>query len=204
MNKISNQTVRQYDKLASLYDKKHKYPTFWLKEQKLFKKLIKGRRIIDIGCGPARDGIFFAKNNFDYVGIDASKNMLKIARKKVRTGRFFNMNFYNLRFPENSFDGFWAAASLHLIPKKDVAQVLNSIVKIIRLDGIGFITVKRRKRIGANKSAPSWSPDITSYYHYYSKDEFQKILEKRGFQILKAYYKKKSNGNWLCYFVRKI
>ena len=95
-----------YDRIASLYDKSHEDFRFWLREQKFFQKLIIGKRILDIGCGTGRDGIFFVKNGFNYVGIDASRNMLKIARTKIEHGKFFQMDFYKLRFPENSFDGF--------------------------------------------------------------------------------------------------
>ena len=45
--------------------------------------LTEGGKIIDIGCGTGNFSIKLAKKHYEVVGIDISKNMLDIARKKV-------------------------------------------------------------------------------------------------------------------------
>jgi len=206
MNKSSNFsyiTIRNYDKAASEYDKIHSNVNFWLKELKLFKKIIQGRKILDIGCGTGRDALFFTKSGFKYIGIDASREMLKIAKMRIKNGNFMVMDFYKLRFPLETFDGFWAAASLLHIPKRNLPLVLRTIKNITKRNGIGFISIKRKTEIEDGIINFQRYGGTKFYFSYYDKDEFKQILEKSGFKVLRT-YNRKGKGNWICYFVRNI
>src|SRR3989344_8642314 len=79
-------TIKTYNRIAKRYSKKHSDPIFWKKEFLIFKKLIKGRKIIDIGCGAGRGAVLFEQANFDYKGIDASSEMISLARKQIKKG----------------------------------------------------------------------------------------------------------------------
>ena len=57
---------------------------------------------------------------------------------------FVLMDFQYLKFPPRSFDGFWAAASLLHTPKRKIKSVLGNIHKILKPEGVGFISLKRK------------------------------------------------------------
>ena len=59
----------------------------------------------------------FADKNFEVIGVDLSKKMIEVARKKVKNAKFHVMNIRKLDFNHNSFDGIWASASFIHIPK---------------------------------------------------------------------------------------
>ncbi|MDD5627127.1 MAG: class I SAM-dependent methyltransferase [Patescibacteria group bacterium] len=201
----SQRTIKTYNKIAKEYAARgYNNPLFWHREFKIFQKLISGKRVIDIGCGSGKDALLFIKNKFDYIGIDASSGLLHEARKFVKSGKFILMNFYKLKFPQNHFDGFWAAASLLHIPKRRVAKVLRAIRKIIKSQGIGFIALKEKRHLDEGIIKEKKHGGIERYFAFYTKVEFQKILEQNGFKILRNHIHQEEDTNWLCYFVRKI
>lgn len=184
------------------------------KAARFFQKGIRGGRIIDIGCGNGRDSAFFVHNGFDYVGIDASKNMLRLAEdRKVGGMKFMLMDFYHLQFPSKTFDGFWAAASLLHIPKRRIGKVLGAIRRILKPGAGGFIAMAIKGKVKAregivkeNKAGVS----IERYWAFYTKKEFSEYLKRSGFRIVKTWnvFQKEHDRivttKWQCFFVKKV
>lgn len=196
-------TIDTYDKIAKEFSDT-RTPSFWQKEFQLFTELVNGKKIIDIGCGTGRDAALFVKNGFDYTGIDASGGMLRQARqKKIKGAKFKKMDFFNLKF-KNTFDGFWAAASLLHVSKYRIKKVLFQIGKITKPDAVGFITIRES---GIHKSGllkqERYGAYIKRYFQFYERKEFKKILEESGFSIIKMRAFKEGGKRWLCYFVNK-
>ncbi|MFH1704711.1 MAG: class I SAM-dependent methyltransferase [Patescibacteria group bacterium] len=198
-------TIDTYDKIAPGFNKAH-FNHFWIEEFEEYKKLIDGNKVVDIGCGAGRDASIFIGDGFDYTGIDASEGMLKVARGRVPDGTFLLMDFYHLDFAPETFDGFWAAASLLHVPKKEVGEVLTEIKKITKQNGAGFISIKEKTDkneviIQENK----YGVEIARYFAFYEQDEFKGILERNGFKVIKMSKKQENDERktvWLCYFVR--
>lgn len=206
MNEKST-TIQAYDKTASIYSKTHFGP-FWIREFQLYKKLVPGKKILDIGCGAGRDAVVFVKNRFDYLGIDASEGMLKAAKERVEKGKFRKMDFYKLKFPANSFDGTWAAASLLHIPKKRVKGVLKEIKRVLKPNGISFISLKEKTKHDEGLFPYERSPGTFRYWSYYTQEEFKTILKRVGFELIKSikHKEKEKDGSitiWLCFFAKK-
>lgn len=198
-------TIQTYNKIASHFSKSRDID-FWSEEFKIFKKLLKGQKIIDIGCGSGEDAVLFSKSKFEYTGIDASSEMLKIAKTRVKRFRFILMNFYEIDFPKESFDGFWSTAALIHVPKNKIYGVLKMINKIIKDNAVGFISTKEKiTDFDEGMFKQDKLGGIERYTSFYTKDEFQKVLERNGFEVLKTHKKIEYEGTrWLCFFVRKI
>lgn len=200
-------TIQTYDRIAEEFAQANPDIEIWRDEFEYFKKLIKGKKVIDIGCGHGREAVLFLASGFDYIGIDASKNMLIEARKTVKGGKFILMDFYNLEFPDLTFDGFWAASSLLHVPRSKIGRVLKSVHKIIKDGGVGFISLKERKNLDEGTIKEDQYGGVERFFAFYGLDEFSGILEESGFGIIKSYrLKQRTNGktkDMLCYFVRK-
>lgn len=168
---------------------------------------------MEVGCGAGRDALLFKEHGFyQYIGIDASPEMLAEARRLVSGIIFLEMNMYSLNFEENFFDGFWAVASLLHIPKRKVFGVfqrridivLGQIRKVVRKNGVGFIAMKEgdgEKKVYNKEGNPK-------FVVFYKEEEFKKILEENKFEIIKSSrYSKIINSVsvdkvYLNYFVR--
>ncbi len=206
-NDVNKQTIQSYNKIAKDYNQINYEPEFWLDEFKFFRSLLLDRKVIDIGCGTGRDAILFTDHNFDYLGVDASAGMLKIAKQKVPKAKFLKSDFYHLEPNLKGFDGFWAAASLLHVPKNKIKPILKSLFKVIKEGGTGFISLKPRKKknIGEEMILDKRYNNIQRFFSYYGKSEFRKILTDSGFKVVKITEKLElpENKLWLCFFVVK-
>ncbi len=69
--------------------------------------LVKGKSILEIGCGFGRLLEILSKNSKKVTGIDYSKNLLRIARERLKDKKnieLHHMNAKKLDFKDNSFD----------------------------------------------------------------------------------------------------
>ncbi|MDR3601311.1 MAG: class I SAM-dependent methyltransferase [Desulfosporosinus sp.] len=82
--------------------------------------LTKNSSVLDIGCGPGRFAVEFAKLSTDVTGLDISDNMLGYARKNAEAANLTNTSFKNLNWDEVNLDEFgWRK-------KFDLVTAINS------------------------------------------------------------------------------
>lgn len=197
-------TKNTYNKIAEEFNQRNA-ELFWVDQIKTFKNLVPHGKIIDIGCGTGRDGEEFVER-YEYVGVDASEGMLTIAQKRVPKGTFKQMDFYTLEFPDNTFDGFWAAASLLHVPKKEINIVLQEIYRITKEKGVGFISIKEKTILEEGIIKEEKMGGIERYFSFYTQEEFKKILEVNNFTILEQgthVENDERKTHWLYFFVQK-
>lgn len=145
--------------------------------------LPRGGKVLDIGCGAGRDSLFLYKKGLDVTGIDFSKKMIKEAERLNPKIKYRVMDFENLRFKNGDFNGIWANASLHHIPKTHLEKVVSKIYRILKSGGILFIKVKYGNREGIRKGV-KFGKTLERYFAFYKPRELAKIVKSTGFKIL--------------------
>lgn len=141
-----------------------------------FAKLINRRgKILDVGCGPGHDTDYLTKKGFDCLGIDLSEKMIDHAKKNFE-GKFKVMDFFNLKFKENSFDGIWCSSALIHADRNDLNNLLKNFWKTMRKEGfIGMITPAKQKRTKKKND--------TRLFTICSKEELEEYLKNNGFKV---------------------
>lgn len=201
-----NETIETYNKIASHFSSSHFDTAFWQKEFGIFKKLVSGKKIVDIGCGAGRDAVLFTEEGFDYLGIDASEGLIAEAKKRVAQAKFLIQDFYHLDLPKGSFDGFWAAASILHIPKAEAVEVLKNLRELLKPNGIGFISIKEKRDLDEGIIEENKYGGIKRFFAFYTDTEFQKILTTSGFSIIESHTLIEADDiqtHWLCYFIKE-
>jgi SAM-dependent methyltransferase len=199
---MKNKTIDYYNKHAEKWLENHTFnkQSFRGKLVNEFKKLLSKGKILEIGCGPGIDAKLLINDGFEYVGIDASKESINLAKKLNFGGEFIEMLVENLKFPKNNFDGFWSSATLLHIPKNKIEKVLNNIRKVCKVGAIGLITLKRGTNEGEEKETGRW-------FAFYEKNEFEKLLIKTGMKTMTfKVFKDGRDGkpDWLIFLVKII
>jgi ubiquinone/menaquinone biosynthesis C-methylase UbiE len=137
-------TIDAYNKIADDFHERNS-KSILSKEYDIFKEYTGDQKsIIEIGCGTGRDAASLLERGFKYVGIDASEEMLKIARRQVPEATFQVADFYKLSFHDHSFDGFWAAASFLHVPRQELDAVFTEVKRVLKPQAVGFISVKEK------------------------------------------------------------
>ncbi|MFH7882507.1 MAG: methyltransferase domain-containing protein [Candidatus Aenigmatarchaeota archaeon] len=173
--------------------------------------------ILDVGCSNCRNLIPFLEKDFNCIGIDFSKGMIREAKKFLKR-RGFNAflvvaDVFNLPFKERKIDYVIFTRVLHHLPTRKLRiEVLKEIRRILNENGKILITVWRRyfprflidffsnifeKKFEFGDTYKKWTYHGKTYkrfYHLYSKKEIEEELISSGFKIKKFY---SDNGNFV-------
>lgn len=98
---------------------------------------IRGKKILDIGCGLGESSTYFAMEGADVTASDVSPGMLELA-KKVAARFSVNLSTHlasadENRLPDETFDVVYAANILH---HSDIAQVLEEARRVLKPGGV--------------------------------------------------------------------
>ena len=129
----NNQTLEYYEKNADAYVKDTVSVDF-TDVQNRFMQALKGRKILDFGCGSGRETKVFFFFWFNVFAFDGSVEMCKLASKHTGID-VKHMLVQDIDF-EDEFDGIWAYASLLHVPSDEMESVLLKLKKALKSNGI--------------------------------------------------------------------
>ena len=174
---IDETTIKVYDTKAAEYAGNFdlKEPSGSLKT--FMNHLQSGGRVLDWGCGPGMFSYHLKAGGFDPDPIDASAEMVALAREKygldARQGTFADP------LDPESYHGVWANFSLLHAPRADLTGHIAAAHAALRPDGIVHIGMKRGRGEKRDK--------FGRRYTYVETEELTRILESTGFEILKTH-----------------
>ncbi len=152
-------------------------------------------KILDLGCGPGRDLVAFAKQGHTVIGVDATPAFVEMA-KEVSGCEVWQQSFLSLDLPPATFDGIFANASLIHVPRRDMVGVLQDLHRALVSGGAIIMSMCRGDGEG-------YSPRPTGYRYTvgWEYETLAPCLEEAGFEIVKHYYRPpglpRSQQGWL-------
>lgn len=177
-------TSRVYESNAEAFVEKYQSASiaerFWDEVDELFP----GTRLLDVGCGPARDVETFADRGYDVTGFDLTLAFLREARGTV-DAPFVRGDMRALPFRDAAFDGIWARASLLHVPREDVPGTLSEFHRVLDAPGALVATLKRGDESG--------HAEDDRYFERYQPPEIRTLLADAGFDVTVD----PSGPNWL-------
>jgi len=204
---------KDYNLIADIFSEKRE--RIWSEMKFLFDDyLIPGEKVLDLGCGNGRFYEAMKGKKVDYIGVDVSEKLIKIAQKRYPKAKFLVADALNLPFPNNYFDKVYAIALFHHIPSKEYRlKVLEQIKRVLKKNRLLILTVwnlsknkKTRellfkysflKLISSSKldfkdifypwKSPKGKILVQRYIHIFNKKELKKITEKAGFKVEKIF-----------------
>lgn len=136
-------TLETYNRIAPVYNDSN--PAHWADSLfDSFLNLLRGPKIIDLGCGTGRTSVLVTPYEFKYFGVDISEGMLRVASDSYSSAE--NVNFVRAKMGElpflpESMDGFLAIASFIHIPKLKLPLVLENLKICLKPEAAGMISV---------------------------------------------------------------
>ncbi|HIH15313.1 MAG TPA: class I SAM-dependent methyltransferase [Nanoarchaeota archaeon] len=125
----------RYDRFARVYDF-FEYPIerlFFARIRRETLSPLKGK-VLEIGVGTGKNLPYYNWKNIEYTGIDFSKNMLEMAkRKNFSKAKMVYMDAQDMDFKENSFDYIVTTFVLCSIP--DPVKALKEMQRVIKKEG---------------------------------------------------------------------
>ncbi|WP_433847537.1 class I SAM-dependent methyltransferase [Acinetobacter proteolyticus] len=96
--------------------------------------------ILDLGCGSGRDTLAFKNKGYQVAATDSSKKLVDKARQLTGINVRFE-SFYELSEQEQ-YNGVWACASLLHCERKRLPEVLEKILKALKVNGVCYMSFK--------------------------------------------------------------
>ncbi|MEA3430918.1 MAG: methyltransferase domain-containing protein [Nanoarchaeota archaeon] len=177
----SKQASSVYDKIAKQYAEAFSESSEYI--DKFLVLLPKNAKVLDLGCGAGIDAGYMTSKGFEVIGIDLSKEMLRLAKQKFPKIDFRQQDSRDIDFHANTFEGILAACSLIHITKKDVPALLKKLYQILKKDGTIYVGLQEGKSEEIFIDEP-FKPDEKLFLNIMSYDEIKDLLIKTGFTII--------------------
>lgn len=212
---LLNKTKEDYNLISKDFSRTRE--NIWEESRFLFDNyLAENDKVLDAGCANGRCYKLFKDKNAEYVGIDISEKLVKIAQEKYPEGDFRTADILNLPFPDNHFDKIYSIAVFHHIPSEEFrVQFLKEAKRVLKPEGLLILTVWKfplikeasllfkyttLKLIGKSKLDyrdifQAWGSITQRYYHLFSKRELKGLIQKSGFKIKEIGVIKNNRGN---------
>lgn len=152
---------------------------------------IRGKKVLDAGCGAGFDAKIMAKKGGIVTGIDISPDMLRLAKKECKgLGiKFYLMDMEKTSFKSNSFDIITAIFSVSY--KRRLRKVLKEFYRLLKPKGELFIVESHpiRKMVKYTgdyfETGKHWEvfKDLERFGYYRKVEDFLNTAIKIGFVL---------------------
>lgn len=178
-----------YDLLDVIYFRNEKTSP----RKAVLEQIGENEKVLDLCTGTATSAITIAKKKrtTKVIGIDLSKDMLKIGQKKARKAGLKNIKLYQmdatqLKFKSNSFDKILVSLILHELDEELATKIIMEAKRILKDDGEMIITEWEPSQQLLKKIlfAPIHYLEPKTYRKFIKMDLYE-YFEKHGFSIKK-------------------
>ena len=186
--KITEREVRKnYDRIAKRYhegrqiSKKMVYNEY--NEQpatlSLLRK-VKGKKILDLGCGTGIYARILKKRGAKVQGIDISPKMIEIARQNVKGVDFRIGSVYNLPYKSGTFDIVLASLVVHYFG--NLNKALKEIRRVLKKNGV-FIFSSDNPVMAATRGIKGKPRRYRVFGNYFKEGKFYKHWPRVGIRM---------------------
>jgi ubiquinone/menaquinone biosynthesis C-methylase UbiE len=156
-------------------------------------------KVLDLGCGAGRHSVLLANSGFEVVGIDISKNALKMARKWVLEEKLGNVAFVlatmtNLPLINCCLDAVISVSVIHHAFKRDIMTTVSEIYRTLRKNGwfLANLASVTDPRFGTGKKLEDNTFCIPEAFEEKRLEELHHFFTKPElFRLLHNFHKKK-------------
>jgi ubiquinone/menaquinone biosynthesis C-methylase UbiE len=193
-----------YNDAASSYARSRIGKEYTQEIHKFCDLLKPGANVLDVGCAAGRDSHILSSLGCSVTGVDVADKLLEIASTSYPDVTFINADMRKLPFTDGKFDGIWASAVLHHVPKKEVGKVLAEFNRVLSAHGILYVQTK--SKLGIAPTSEPAEHDERIDFTLLSVDEVSEALAKGGFSVIDMRVqpsKSRQGLEWLVAFCHK-
>ena len=140
MDESTRETIGYYDANAASYVAETAGVEFGELQREFIRRLPKGGRVLDLGCGSGRDSLAFLRAGLVVDAVDGSGQMVKAA--SGLTGLPVAHATFSDYDPQGPYDGIWACSSLLHVPASDLAAIISKYARALAPGGTFYLSFK--------------------------------------------------------------
>lgn len=181
----NKKTVNTYNKNAQFYsDKFNSYGIRFEDIDRAFKLNESfSNKVLELGCGNGKDAEYIiskvGRNN--YIGIDASKELIKLAKKRVKDGKFHVKDMRSVSYETEQFGIILSFSSILHVKYEEMVKILEKCHKWLKTGGILYISTK----YGQYREEIVSKLGDEKYYYFYKPEDIEKLCPYKFFILYK-------------------
>lgn len=149
----------------------------------IFKRLQENARILELGCGAGIPMTRQLAEKFRVVGIDISREQLRLATSNIPEADFILGDMARPGFKEGVFDAITAFYSITHVPRNEHAALLSGIHRLLKPGGLLVATM-------ASGDTPDTVEDnwlgAPMFFSHFDGDTNVAMVKQAGFDIISA------------------
>jgi SAM-dependent methyltransferase len=196
-------TLETYDRFAPNYTSRY-FATRALDDEmeRFLSYLPPTPRILDAGCGPGHQSLYFTGNGALAVGLDYSFPMLREGKTRVSNLTLVQGDLLMLPFPPNSFDGIWARASLLHMDARSQRAALGEFHRVLREEGILYAAVRQGEGEEL-RTELQMGVELRRYFRFWQPGDWHRMIQSAGFTLLESGIEDGDPEDWLWVYARR-
>lgn len=155
---------------------------------------VRGKKVLDVGCGLGKHAEKFLQKGALVTGIDASEKMIEFTQERCKEkGSFFVANFETVKFKPASFD--LIVASYSLMYSNKTKQVFKKFATWLKPKGRVIFSLyhpvhyyRKIKGFDFSKSKKYWLPlksyNVEVFNYYHPLEKYVEAIREAGFEII--------------------
>jgi SAM-dependent methyltransferase len=179
---VTRHNQAAYDQIAAAYaDQNRSSRSFPDLREAFAARLPPAATVADLGCGPAFDGAWFARNRYRVAGLDRSAGMLAAAARAL-PGRLVQADLRRLPLARACLDGIWCSAALLHVPEEQTPAVLDEFRRVLRPGGCLALVTARGE--GVRCEPVPYAPGVRRWFFYRPAGRLCGELGAARFQVV--------------------
>ncbi len=154
---------------------------------------------LELGCGNGRDAKYILSKTKDYIGLDASKGLLDIAKVHLPEADFKLQDIRNVEFSPETFGIIFTFATLLHVNREEMTKIIEKCHKWLKIGGILYISTK----YGEYREEVVLKNNYEKYYYFYKPEDIEKLCPYKFFVVYKN-VQDISGQSWFEIVLRKI
>lgn len=184
MAKVTEEIKEAYNKIADQYSRELWDDMPYNEYLDQFASLIKGNKVLDLGCAMGSFTKYISDMGFSVDGIDISENFIAIAKQKVKTCHFYVMDMLKMNL-NKKYNGIMCINSSIHIEKKNMLFLFKEIKSMLEEDGVVLIILQEGE--GEKYIKEPFDETVEEFVSFYTPEEIEEVFHSAGFTILKKY-----------------
>ena len=174
-----NKTIDYYNQNADSYYRTTVGTDLDATRKRFAKYLPTEARVIDIGCGSGRDVLAFSDMGFDAAGLDASEELVGLAKERLGVKAFAaDMSTWIASEP---YDGIWCCASVMHLDDEECKRFFENLQYNLKPKGAIYISVKSGIETGEDAAG--------RYLMDFTREDIEGLVNAvRGLRIREFWY----------------
>ncbi len=197
-----------YNRIAEDWYKDHQDDDWWIDGTGKFLSLLKaGDRVLDVGCGAGIKSKYLVEKGMEVTGIDFSEKFIELAKKEAPKASFQVLDMREVESLGQQFEGVFAQASLLHIPKKEIREVLEGLVSVLKAEGYLYVAVKGRRMEEVEEGVrveKDYGYEYSRFFSYYLMEELEEYFKSFNLDIVYRNVKRVGQTEWLQIIGRKV